>query len=196
MSRRPDKLPRTHRWRTNAIQVPLMAASTIICGSLSLLSSLFDRSGRGAAQDCAHMGEVAGVVHRLPADRARRRKPAQAPRGCVCGEPHLVHGYPGRLRRAGLPVSHSGHEEAVAGTHHRLVAEPVRPDSHRHDQSGRNPFQPGRRNQGLARGHATVYLSGGRAHHGRRIAAVSLWRSVFGDSRPGASRADCAERRV
>ena len=46
MSRRPDKLPRTHRWRTNAIQVPLMAASTIICGSLSLLSSLFDRSGR------------------------------------------------------------------------------------------------------------------------------------------------------
>jgi len=46
MKRRPDPMPWTHRWRTNAIQVPLMAASTILCGSLSLFSSLFDRSGR------------------------------------------------------------------------------------------------------------------------------------------------------
>jgi 1-acyl-sn-glycerol-3-phosphate acyltransferase len=46
MKRRPDPMPRTHRWRTNVIQVPMMAASTIVCGSLSLLSSLFDRSGR------------------------------------------------------------------------------------------------------------------------------------------------------
>jgi 1-acyl-sn-glycerol-3-phosphate acyltransferase len=46
MMRRPNTLPWFHRWRTNLIQVPLMAVSTIICGSLSLLSSLVDRSGR------------------------------------------------------------------------------------------------------------------------------------------------------
>jgi 1-acyl-sn-glycerol-3-phosphate acyltransferase len=46
MMRRPNPLPRIHRWRTNLIQVPLMAVSTVVCGSLSLLSSLVDRSGR------------------------------------------------------------------------------------------------------------------------------------------------------
>jgi 1-acyl-sn-glycerol-3-phosphate acyltransferase len=39
-------MPWIHRWRTNAIQVPLMGAITIVCGSLSLLMSLVDRSGR------------------------------------------------------------------------------------------------------------------------------------------------------
>lgn len=46
MSPRPNPLPRIHRWRTNFIQVPLMGAITIVCGSLSLLMSLVDRSGR------------------------------------------------------------------------------------------------------------------------------------------------------
>jgi 1-acyl-sn-glycerol-3-phosphate acyltransferase len=46
MKRPPDPLPRVHRWRTNLIQVPVMGAITVVCGTLSLMMSLVDRSGR------------------------------------------------------------------------------------------------------------------------------------------------------
>ncbi len=46
MSSRPNPLPRLHRWRTNAVHIPLMAISTIVCGSVSLLVSLVDKKGR------------------------------------------------------------------------------------------------------------------------------------------------------
>ncbi|HEY1902410.1 MAG TPA: lysophospholipid acyltransferase family protein [Terracidiphilus sp.] len=46
MTPRPSPLPRLYRWRTNALHVPLMAASTIVCGSISLLVSLVDKRGR------------------------------------------------------------------------------------------------------------------------------------------------------
>src|SRR5450631_3893360 len=45
MKRRPEPMPRLLRWRTNVFHIPLMAASTIACGSLSLLVSLVDKSG-------------------------------------------------------------------------------------------------------------------------------------------------------
>lgn len=48
MSRRrpPDPLPRFYRWRTNTLQAPLFFLYTAACGSLSLLVSLFEKSGR------------------------------------------------------------------------------------------------------------------------------------------------------
>ena len=47
MTRRPpDPLPRLHRWRTNVLQAPLFFLYTGICGSLSLIASLWDKSGR------------------------------------------------------------------------------------------------------------------------------------------------------
>ena len=48
MTRRrpPDPLPRFYRWRTNILQAPLFFAYTGICGSLSLLASLWDKNGR------------------------------------------------------------------------------------------------------------------------------------------------------
>ncbi len=47
MSTRPNSpLPRLYRWRTNALHIPLMAVSTIVCASISLLVSLVDRRGR------------------------------------------------------------------------------------------------------------------------------------------------------
>ena len=46
MSRRPNPLPRLYRWRTNLIQTPCFALATILCGSLSLLISPLDKSGR------------------------------------------------------------------------------------------------------------------------------------------------------
>lgn len=46
MSRRPNPLPRLHRWRTNVLHIPLMAVSTIVCASVSLLVSLVDQGGR------------------------------------------------------------------------------------------------------------------------------------------------------
>ena len=46
MNRRPNPLPRLYRWRTNVIQVPVMAVVTVVCASFSLLVSLVDKSGR------------------------------------------------------------------------------------------------------------------------------------------------------
>jgi 1-acyl-sn-glycerol-3-phosphate acyltransferase len=46
VSRPPAPLPRLYRWRTNVIQVPIMAAITAICGSVSLLISFADKQGR------------------------------------------------------------------------------------------------------------------------------------------------------
>ncbi|HEX7729425.1 MAG TPA: lysophospholipid acyltransferase family protein [Terracidiphilus sp.] len=46
MSPRPHPLPRLYRWRTNLLQGPLFMLWTALCGSISLLVSLFDRSGR------------------------------------------------------------------------------------------------------------------------------------------------------
>ncbi|HEY6488662.1 MAG: lysophospholipid acyltransferase family protein [Terracidiphilus sp.] len=46
MSRPPDPLPRLHRWRTNLLQAPLFFFWTSSCGTLSLLVSLFEKSGR------------------------------------------------------------------------------------------------------------------------------------------------------
>ena len=46
MSRRPDPLPRLCRWRTNLILTPGFALVTVLCGSISLLLSFVDKSGR------------------------------------------------------------------------------------------------------------------------------------------------------
>jgi 1-acyl-sn-glycerol-3-phosphate acyltransferase len=46
MSRRPNPLPRLFRWRTNLIQTPAFALVTILCGSISLVLSFVDKSGR------------------------------------------------------------------------------------------------------------------------------------------------------
>ena len=43
---RPNPLSRYDRWRTNVLNIPLMAAATIVCGSISLVLSLADKSGR------------------------------------------------------------------------------------------------------------------------------------------------------
>jgi 1-acyl-sn-glycerol-3-phosphate acyltransferase len=46
MSSRPSPMPQRYRWATNLVHVPLMFLSTVLCGSISLLVSLVDRSGR------------------------------------------------------------------------------------------------------------------------------------------------------
>jgi len=45
MSPRPNPMPRIHRWRTNVLHIPLMSIATMVCGSISLLVSLFDHDG-------------------------------------------------------------------------------------------------------------------------------------------------------
>jgi 1-acyl-sn-glycerol-3-phosphate acyltransferase len=47
---RPNPLSRYDRWRTNVLNIPFMAAATIVCGSISLLLSLTDKSGRAQHQ--------------------------------------------------------------------------------------------------------------------------------------------------
>ncbi len=47
MSGRPDPLPRFYRWRSNLLQTPAFTLATAVCGSISLLMSPFDKSGRG-----------------------------------------------------------------------------------------------------------------------------------------------------
>jgi 1-acyl-sn-glycerol-3-phosphate acyltransferase len=46
VSQRPNPLPRLYRWRTNLIHIPVMAVVTMVCGSISLLASFVDKSGR------------------------------------------------------------------------------------------------------------------------------------------------------
>jgi len=46
LSGRPNPLPRLHRWRTNLVQLPLLSAITVACGSVSLLVSFAERNGR------------------------------------------------------------------------------------------------------------------------------------------------------
>lgn len=46
MSGRPDPLPRLYRWRSNLIQTPAFTLTTAVCGSICLLLSPLDRSGR------------------------------------------------------------------------------------------------------------------------------------------------------
>jgi 1-acyl-sn-glycerol-3-phosphate acyltransferase len=46
VSRRPNPLPWPYCLRTNLIQIPCFAVATILCGSLSLLVSFIDKSGR------------------------------------------------------------------------------------------------------------------------------------------------------
>jgi 1-acyl-sn-glycerol-3-phosphate acyltransferase len=47
MRRRPNPVPWFYRWRTNLIQTPVLSIVTVIYGSLALLVSLVDKSGRG-----------------------------------------------------------------------------------------------------------------------------------------------------
>lgn len=44
--RPPDPLPRFYRWRTNLLQAPLFFLYTGFCGSMSLIASLWDKSGK------------------------------------------------------------------------------------------------------------------------------------------------------
>jgi 1-acyl-sn-glycerol-3-phosphate acyltransferase len=46
MTPRPNPLPRSYRWRTNVLQVPVMTVVTAICASVSLLVSFVDKGGR------------------------------------------------------------------------------------------------------------------------------------------------------
>jgi 1-acyl-sn-glycerol-3-phosphate acyltransferase len=43
---RPQTLPRLHRWRSNLIQAPAFFLYTALCGTCSLLVSLFEKNGR------------------------------------------------------------------------------------------------------------------------------------------------------
>ncbi|HUB53187.1 MAG TPA: lysophospholipid acyltransferase family protein [Terracidiphilus sp.] len=45
-SRRPSPVPRFYRWRTNLVQTPALTIVTAFWGSLALLVSLFEKSGR------------------------------------------------------------------------------------------------------------------------------------------------------
>jgi 1-acyl-sn-glycerol-3-phosphate acyltransferase len=46
MSARPNPLPRLYRWRSNVLQAPLFFLVTAVCGTVALLVSVTDKSGR------------------------------------------------------------------------------------------------------------------------------------------------------
>jgi len=74
--RRPaDPLPRLYRWRTNILQVPPFFLYTAICGSLSLLVSLWDKNGR--------------LQHRIAQTWARGCLKISGARLIVCGAENL-----------------------------------------------------------------------------------------------------------
>jgi 1-acyl-sn-glycerol-3-phosphate acyltransferase len=46
MSPRPNPMPRFYRWRSNVLQAPALALATAVCGTIALLVSLVEKSGR------------------------------------------------------------------------------------------------------------------------------------------------------
>ncbi|MGH9604457.1 MAG: lysophospholipid acyltransferase family protein [Terracidiphilus sp.] len=60
MSARPNPLPWFYRWRTNLVQAPVLFAVTAACGTVALLVSLFDKTGR-LQHSVARMWARAGV---------------------------------------------------------------------------------------------------------------------------------------
>lgn len=46
MIRRPDPLPRWHRWRSNVLQAPIFFLATGFFGTIALIASLFAKTGR------------------------------------------------------------------------------------------------------------------------------------------------------
>lgn len=46
MKRRPDPLPRVHRWRSNVLQAPPFFLATAFFGTIALIASLFAKTGR------------------------------------------------------------------------------------------------------------------------------------------------------
>jgi 1-acyl-sn-glycerol-3-phosphate acyltransferase len=46
VSARPNPLPRLHRWRSNALQTPVLALVTAVCGLAALAVSPVDKKGR------------------------------------------------------------------------------------------------------------------------------------------------------
>jgi 1-acyl-sn-glycerol-3-phosphate acyltransferase len=46
MSARPNPLPRRYRWRSNVLQAPTFFLVTAVCGTVALLVSVVDKSGR------------------------------------------------------------------------------------------------------------------------------------------------------
>jgi len=46
MSTRPNPLPRFYRWRTNALQAPLLLVVTAVCATAALVISVIDKQGR------------------------------------------------------------------------------------------------------------------------------------------------------
>lgn len=46
MIRRPEPLPRWHRWRSNVVQAPIFFLATGFFGTLALIASLFAKTGR------------------------------------------------------------------------------------------------------------------------------------------------------
>jgi 1-acyl-sn-glycerol-3-phosphate acyltransferase len=46
MNQRPNPMPLLYRFRSNVWHIPLMTLATVVCGSISLLVSLFDKNGR------------------------------------------------------------------------------------------------------------------------------------------------------
>ena len=43
---RPNPIPRFYRWRSNALQTPVLSLATVMLGSLALFISLFEKNGR------------------------------------------------------------------------------------------------------------------------------------------------------
>ena len=90
-------------------------------------------------------------------------KPAEAPGGGVCPEPHVVHGHAGHFCGTALSVPHSGEKAIVAVAVYRLVSE----------RSGQMPIDTGNPHatlsslggavKALRKRHAAVGVSGGRA---------------------------------
>jgi len=193
MSRRPNPLPWPCRWRTNLIQTPGFAVVTAVCGTVSLLVSLADKSGR--------------AQHRIAQLWARALV-------WISGCSLTVRGAE-NLRKHAVAVYASNHTSYMdtpvifAGLpfQFRILAKkelwPIAFIGWYLDRSGQIPIDTANPRaslsslgQGPALRHASFCLSRGWAHLHRRLTPVPLRSSLPGHPRPGAAGAHRAQRGI
>ena len=190
MTRRPHHpLPRLYRWRTNIFQRPALlpwspaSADPSRCLSRSLTERAASSTASPSiwARGCV---SISGARLTVRGAENLRKHPV-----AVYASNHTSYmDTPVIFAALALPVPHPRQKRALDHALHRLVSQPLRPDSDRHRQIPRHALQPRRRRRSPARRHAAFRLPRRRPHARRRAAALPLRRSLPRHPRPGPAR--------
>ncbi len=182
------------RWLTYLVLMPLFALATTAFGTVAMLASLFDGSGRMQHSIAHAWGGVLLRIAMSPVQVIGAENLQKAPRRGLCAESPVLHGHASGPGQAALPVPHPGAARSVQASFYRLVFAAFRSDSCRQHQFAFDRCQPESRGKGIAVRDAAGHLSRRWPLAGRTTPAISIRTGIYGNPRPGAGRAHDADR--